>query len=94
MALISCPECGRPISDIAKRCPGCGYPLNLQQVKSSITNDMANIKVKNNNTSPHKIILIIFLFSLTMCGFWAISDSNKSKETYHRSYNRASYEYY
>ncbi|QKS70137.1 zinc ribbon domain-containing protein [Paenalkalicoccus suaedae] len=27
MALISCPECDRSISDHAKACPHCGYPL-------------------------------------------------------------------
>lgn len=30
MALITCPECGRQISDLAISCPGCGYPINLQ----------------------------------------------------------------
>lgn len=25
MALIKCPECGREVSDTAKKCPGCGY---------------------------------------------------------------------
>ncbi len=27
MALIPCPECGRPVSDQAAACPGCGCPL-------------------------------------------------------------------
>ena len=30
MALIRCPECGREISDKAKSCPHCGYPLPIQ----------------------------------------------------------------
>ncbi|MBQ2882693.1 MAG: zinc ribbon domain-containing protein [Alphaproteobacteria bacterium] len=29
MALINCPECNREISDKAKACPHCGYPINL-----------------------------------------------------------------
>jgi len=28
MALISCPECKKEISDQAKHCPNCGYRLN------------------------------------------------------------------
>ena len=28
MALITCPECGREVSDMAKMCPNCGYPIN------------------------------------------------------------------
>ena len=27
MALIKCPECGKEISDKAKTCPNCGYPI-------------------------------------------------------------------
>lgn len=27
MAIISCPECGKPVSDKAISCPGCGYPI-------------------------------------------------------------------
>jgi len=27
MALIKCPECGKEISDSAKQCPNCGFPL-------------------------------------------------------------------
>ena len=27
MALIKCPECGKEISDKAKTCIGCGFPL-------------------------------------------------------------------
>lgn len=28
MALITCPECGKEVSDKAKMCPNCGYPIN------------------------------------------------------------------
>lgn len=28
MALITCPECGREISDKAVSCPGCGFPMD------------------------------------------------------------------
>lgn len=27
MALISCPECGKEISDKVTACPHCGYPM-------------------------------------------------------------------
>ena len=29
MALIRCPECDREVSDIAKNCPHCGFPLGV-----------------------------------------------------------------
>lgn len=28
MSLIKCPECNKEISDKAKTCPNCGYPIN------------------------------------------------------------------
>ena len=31
MAIMSCPECGRSISDKAQACPNCGYPLQSLQ---------------------------------------------------------------
>ena len=35
MALIKCPECGRDISDKAKACINCGYPLNEEQTDAA-----------------------------------------------------------
>ena len=28
MAMITCPECGKSISDRALKCPACGYPIS------------------------------------------------------------------
>ena len=35
MALINCPECNAEVSDKAKQCPKCAYPLieEVQEVK-------------------------------------------------------------
>lgn len=33
MALIKCPECEREISDKAKACPQCGFPINEKKYK-------------------------------------------------------------
>lgn len=32
VSLIKCPECEREISDKAKYCPSCGYPMNSKQL--------------------------------------------------------------
>lgn len=45
MALINCPECGKEISDKAKNCIHCGYPLD--SVKSE------NISVVTKNTDEN-----------------------------------------
>ncbi len=33
MALIKCPECGKEVSDKAKACPNCGYPVASIKIK-------------------------------------------------------------
>lgn len=35
MALIKCPECGKEVSDKAKTCPNCGYPINEYVAKKN-----------------------------------------------------------
>lgn len=32
MSLVKCPECGKEISDKAKECIHCGYPINPEVV--------------------------------------------------------------
>ena len=41
MSLINCPECGKEISDLAGKCPNCGFPI-----KSNVTLDP---NTSNNN---------------------------------------------
>ena len=36
MALISCPECGKEVSDTAKKCPNCGYQIKKRNKKLHI----------------------------------------------------------
>ena len=31
MALINCPDCNKQVSDSAKRCVNCGYPIRAKQ---------------------------------------------------------------
>jgi len=42
MALIHCPECNKEISDKAKVCPKCGYPISKDYKKSRINNSIIN----------------------------------------------------
>lgn len=53
MALITCPECGREISDKAVACPGCGCPVNYSENTNqycfNYTNGrFYNIDIKDN----------------------------------------------
>lgn len=41
MALIECPECSKEISDKAKACPHCGYPINKnEELKPDVENNI------------------------------------------------------
>lgn len=42
MALIKCPECGRKVSDKAKTCPDCGYPIAANNSSGTVTIKIAN----------------------------------------------------
>ena len=44
MALIVCPECGKEISNKAKICINCGYPLSEIKVEEHIIQENANIE--------------------------------------------------
>ena len=57
MAIIKCPECGKEISDSAKNCIYCGYPIN--RPKFEIKKLLEDIKMK----IPVKKMVIISGFS-------------------------------
>ena len=43
MALIKCPECGKEISDRAKACPSCGFPIQVEEKSESTVGSSAGI---------------------------------------------------
>jgi uncharacterized membrane protein YvbJ len=60
MALITCPECGRQISDKADACVGCGCPIRKNETAEEIAKRiMDNIEKKYN--PPLKFENIRFL---------------------------------
>lgn len=74
MALINCPECGKEISDTAKSCPNCGYPLESNSPASDETEQPTASRVKVSVSEilrAHKkiVILIICLFIVSLVIF-------------------------
>lgn len=55
MAMMTCPECGKEISDTAESCPNCGY----------------RIKKKKKNGCLIVLIVIIVVFLLFVFAIWA-----------------------
>lgn len=55
MALIKCPECGKEVSNKAKACIHCGYPLEDDSlINSEIEN--TNNHIVNDNDELEKLI--------------------------------------
>ena len=48
MALIECPECKKEISDKAKECPHCGYPIVKKEEKKK-EEPKKDLVLKNTN---------------------------------------------
>lgn len=75
MAMVTCPECGKEISDSASFCPHCGYLLALS--KSSRSTELSEPK-KNNALGIAYVVcgvaaVIFGIFTLAIIiGFFAI----------------------
>ena len=52
MALIKCPECGKDVSDKAKACPKCGYPID-EYVKESTHSKPVEAAPQKNVKTDH-----------------------------------------
>ena len=63
MALTTCKECGKEISEHATVCPHCGYPLakeetSVQTTMSKIATDNVNDSVKTSHSKKIPIIIV------------------------------------
>ncbi|WP_102348431.1 zinc-ribbon domain-containing protein [Bacillus sp. Marseille-P3661] len=58
MALISCPECSREISDKVKSCPHCGYPLDGEQ-ESTQKVELTSVNLKMEKRKKKKLLTLI-----------------------------------
>ena len=64
--LIECPECKKKISDQAKSCPYCGYPINetKEELKESKIRKSFTVAYRGDPGSIVSIITIIGVFAL------------------------------
>lgn len=84
MALITCPECGKEISDVVKACPHCGYPIvseEKQSVPSNTPQQVEVVSVKVNPQKTKKIIIgaIAAVVLIAVCAL-AVVITNQQKE--------------
>ncbi len=59
MALITCPECGKKVSDSATACPGCAYPL-----KNSSSSSKRVQTIEKTSKKWKGLQLIGFIFAM------------------------------
>lgn len=52
MPMIKCPECGKEISDLADKCPNCGFPIGFRN-SNPINNNPQNAPI--NNPYPQQL---------------------------------------
>lgn len=83
MALITCPECGKEISDRVKACPHCGYPLveePQQEQPASAPQQVEVVSVKVDSKKSKKIIVgaIIAIVLIAICAL-AVITMNRQK---------------
>lgn len=96
MALIKCPECGKEISDKAKNCIHCGYPLNMPEELTSceenceLHNEAENEQSKKTTIlqpirfpkNKKLIVAFVALFVLVIGIITITSNSFSSEEEY------------
>lgn len=94
MALITCPECGKEISDKAKACPNCGYqPEQSSEIMedSKLTN--SGDECKPDNPRKKKQILIVLVAAVVVIAvilFAALkSKESKARKAYIDNLNQA-----
>ena len=55
MAIIKCPECGRDVSDRAKSCPNCGYPIENTTPSGVVKIKMSAVKAPTGFNGNQKV---------------------------------------
>lgn len=83
MALISCPECTKEISDRVKTCPHCGYPLveeNKETQKVELTSVNVKIEEEKKKRIFSRLISLVVIISIIIGGTTVYSQQKKKKE--------------
>lgn len=76
MALITCPECGKAVSEQAKKCPHCGYGIASHNRRTSISNKKETFNTAVSSDKGKKITAIVLIVAVVVVGL-LIFDSMK-----------------
>ena len=81
MALISCTECTKIVSDQAFICPHCGYPLN-PQVKNLLLKMVRTVTEIARNIFTFTISLVVLIISIGVLTYFSIKVFDYFSKTY------------
>lgn len=81
MALITCPECTKIISDQAFICPHCGYPLN-PQMKNLLLKVVRTVTQIARNIFSFTISLVVLIISIGVLTYFTIKVFDYFSQTY------------
>lgn len=81
MPMIKCPECGKEISELAEKCPNCGFPIGFSSTTSNAYNSQSNINAQQSYNKPvmksyeakpkqSTLGILALIFSVLGCTFW------------------------
>lgn len=68
MALITCPECGKEVSDKADKCPNCGAPVEKPAEKKKEEVVQEKKKGSLSNLIALIVLIVIIIFAVSKCG--------------------------
>ena len=74
MALTTCPDCGKQISDAAPACPNCGRPM----AASTATPNAGRLQSAKKQTSPAAWGCLVLVVLIVFFGFYAATTSPSS----------------
>lgn len=81
MALITCPECEKEVSDKVKTCPHCGYPMSqeAEQAKPSAPQQVEVVSVKVDTQKPKKVLIgiVAAIALIATCAFVVVTMNQK-----------------
>ncbi|WP_157661531.1 TM2 domain-containing protein [Burkholderia ubonensis] len=60
MALINCPECKTSVSDQARACPSCGYPIAATDSNSEVANNAPQVVSVAKSRGTYIILGLLF----------------------------------
>lgn len=70
MALVSCPECGKQISDSTPACPHCGYRVSVSSNSMSPAPTKIGDAVQNYKSGVASLVIGAILIPVSFFGFF------------------------